>query len=915
LDLSRLHLTAVPDFIGNLSALTHLNLSGNQLTALPQAIGNLTSLINLDLYANRLTALPESMGNLTALTYLDLGVNQLIALPESMGNLTALTYLYLRRNQLTKVPESIGNLTNLTHLFVRGNQLTGLPDSMGNLTALIQLDLGDNQLTALPGAIGNLATLRTMDLGNNPLASPPPEVCAGGTQAVLAFLRGLREGTAEEWTSKMLVVGEAAVGKTSVTKGLCGLPYDPAEPQTHGVHVDPLVLDHPARADRQMQLNVWDFGGQLEYRATQRFYLTDRSLFVLVFSSRRGSRSTGGRVEEWLQAITAVAPSSPLVVVATHSSEFPADLDEADLRRRHPRIAAIARVDCRDGMGIDELRETIRHLAAELPLMGLRWPSSWVAAADRLTGHPARFVTVARADELMAEPGLDGPGIKQVVRAVLHDRGDILHFPHDPELADRVILQPSWVDKMITRVLDSRRLADAGGVLSRTHRAELWRDLDDPGLEEMLTALMERFDLAYRLESPDHADVALVVDRLPTGTPITWPEAWQRILADPDMREVRLTYKLSSRQAGIPSWFIAREHRFTTGTAWSHGVLLTHRGQADPAWALLEDDGQSQPTLRLRVRGTHPYGFYSLLDEGFAGIIAHRYPGLQLRRLIPCPCSTPPAPPCVHEFDYTSVRRYLDRGVELRCDQSLDTVDPRTLLLGLRPFHMETQFAHLDRGLHQLQTSTARIEASQLRILDCIRDLLRDRGEQGTHCPSIFTITPTKRSIFGTRRYELRLYCEQSDAPHPLTDGAGVYELTDVPGWLRTYAPYLKALLTALRHALPVLAPALAGIGQLALPETIKGDLDLSCKLLEGLDELTPEGGISGHAASSFLGGRGEHIASADFRELRQALRAIDPEFGGLRERQLPENRGIAYLCPHHRQALRYPQTTPELTR
>jgi hypothetical protein len=745
------------------------------------------------------------------------------------------------------------------------------------------------------------------------LVSPPAEVCAAGTEAVLAFLRGLRDSAAEEWMSKMLVVGEAAVGKTSVTKALCGLPYDPAEPQTHGVHVDPLVLGHPSRVNQQMHLNVWDFGGQLEYRATQRFYLTDRSLFVLVFSSRRGSRSTGGRVEEWLQAITAVAPASPIVIVATSSNEFPSDLDEADLRRRYGQIAAITRVDCHDGTGIPELRETIRHLAAGLPLMGLRWPSSWMAAAQRLTVHPARFVTVAKAGELMAGPSLDDPGIQQMVRTVLHDRGDILHFPQDPELADRVILQPSWVDEMITRVLDSQQLKDSAGVLSRAHRAELWRDLDDPGLEEMLTALMERFDLAYRLDSPDHIDVALVVDRLPAGTPIAWPEAWQRILADSDMREVRLTYKLSSRQAGIPSWFIAREHRFTTGTAWAHGVLLKYRGQTDPAWALLEDDGQPQPTLRLRVRGPHPYGFYSLLDEGFTGIIADRYPGLYLRRLIPCPCSPPPLPPCVHEFDYTTVQRYLDKGVELRCDQTLDTIDPRTLLLGLQPFHLETQLAYLDQGLQHLQSSTARIEASQLQILDCIRDLLRYRGEQGIHCPSIFTITPTGRTASGIRHYQLRLFCEQPDAPHPLPDGAGVYQLTSVPRWLRAYAPHLKVLLTALRYALPVLAPALIGVGELALPETVKSDLELSCKLLEGLDELTPDR-VAGDAANRLLHDQRERMASTDFRQLRQALLALDPYFGGLRERQLPENRGIAYLCPHHRQALRYPQTTPEST-
>jgi internalin A len=46
-----------------------------------------------------------------------------------------------------------------------------------------------------------------------------------------------------------------------------------------------------------------------------------------------------------------------------------------------------------------------------------------------------------------------------------------------------------------------------------------------------------------------------------------------------------------------------------------------------------------------------------------------------------------------------------------------------------------------------------------------------------------------------------------------------------------------------------------------------------------------------------------------NFTELRAALLEIDSsgEWGGLRERELPENRGIVYLCHEHRQALRYP--------
>jgi internalin A len=73
----------------------------------------------------------------------------------------------------------------------------------------------------------------------------------------------------------------------------------------------------------------------------------------------------------------------------------------------------------------------------------------------------------------------------------------------------------------------------------------------------MLTAMMERFDLAYRVDATDHQDIALVVERLPANAPAQWPAEWQESLTNSDMRELRLTYKLPSP----PSRYTLLVHR------------------------------------------------------------------------------------------------------------------------------------------------------------------------------------------------------------------------------------------------------------------------------------------------------------------------------------------------------------------
>jgi Leucine-rich repeat (LRR) protein len=49
----------VPEAIGNLTALTTLDLSDNQLTAVPKAIGTLISLAELELSGNPITEQPN----------------------------------------------------------------------------------------------------------------------------------------------------------------------------------------------------------------------------------------------------------------------------------------------------------------------------------------------------------------------------------------------------------------------------------------------------------------------------------------------------------------------------------------------------------------------------------------------------------------------------------------------------------------------------------------------------------------------------------------------------------------------------------------------------------------------------------------------------------------------------------------
>ncbi|MCL6750454.1 leucine-rich repeat domain-containing protein [Nostoc sp. CCCryo 231-06] len=280
-------LTEIPAEVFELEWLEVLNLSGNQLTTLPEAIARLQQLTSLYLSDNQLTALPEAIARLQQLTFLDLSHNKLTTLPEAIARLQQLTSLNLSRNKLTTLPEAIASLQQLTSLDLSYNGLTTLPEAITRLQQLTSLNLSGNKLTTLPEAIARLQQLTSLYLRGNPIEKPPPEIVEQGIEAIRDYFRQLQaEGTDYLYEAKLLIVGEGGAGKTTLAKKIKDQNYQlPEEDTTKGIEV--IQWSFPMEDGRKFRVNIWDFGGQEIYHATHQFFLTKRSLYVLVADTRK----------------------------------------------------------------------------------------------------------------------------------------------------------------------------------------------------------------------------------------------------------------------------------------------------------------------------------------------------------------------------------------------------------------------------------------------------------------------------------------------------------------------------------------------------------------------------------------------------------------------------------------------------
>ena len=368
LDLRYNQLTTVPDTITKLSKLTELILSYNPLKTIPKSITSLSNLTRLGLGSNQLTAVPDSITKLSNLVELSLSGNQLKTVPEYIANLPKLTGINLSHNQLKSIPESITNLPRLTGLILSYNQLKNIPESIIKLSNLTELILSHNQLKSIPESITNLPNLIGLDLSNNLLENPPLEIANQGIKAIREYFRQLKEeGEDYLYEAKLLIVGEAGSGKTTLAKKIKNPNYKLQLKKESTEGIDVIKWSFDLENERNFDVNIWDFGGQEVYHATHQFFLTKRSLYALVVDNRKEDDN----LEYWLNVVELLSNNSPLIIVKNEKQDRVRQIPQKALRGQFENLKETLATNLENNRDLDKIWSDEKYAAMQGRLLEL----------------------------------------------------------------------------------------------------------------------------------------------------------------------------------------------------------------------------------------------------------------------------------------------------------------------------------------------------------------------------------------------------------------------------------------------------------------------------------------------------------------------------------------------------------------
>lgn len=491
-----------------------------------------------------------------------------------------------------------------------------------------------------------------------PLIIPPVEFAMESPQAVRDYFEELGEDGRRLNEVKVVFLGEASAGKTSLVKRLMGEQFDDKESQTHGIRIRKMPFD--MSDGDTVAAHLWDFGGQEVMHATHQFFLSQRSVYVLLLNSRNDDQA-----EKWLKYAESFGGRSPVLVVLNKIDENPSfDVNRKTLREKYPQIREFYKLSCKIKDGIDDFREALRREIENADTRRTPFPAHWLAVKEHFANMKADYIESEEFRRECEKVGVAREFSQDVLLKFLHDLGLVINFRNLKNF-DTQILNPLWLTNGVYRIINSGRVAETGGLL---HEDEFDAVINDPRYRaenttdkpfhypknklQYIVRVMQEFELCFQLDTRTF----VVPQLLPVQEPdVPMEGAVLRFVIHfpdflPDSLFPRLMVKLHtyiedkealgetlSDRVTASQPVTKPAHSSHTKLAWRTGMVL-HKPNIFKASARVRWDKEDRKIL-VDVCGEERRRFLSFIRETVKEIV-ETFSRLSYSELVPIPDST-----------------------------------------------------------------------------------------------------------------------------------------------------------------------------------------------------------------------------------------------------------------------------------
>lgn len=679
----------------------------------------LTNLQSLAVHQNQISDLTP-LSPLINLLRLAISENQISDLTP-LSLLSNLEDLYVNQNQVSDLTP-LSPLTNLQSLHLYQSKVHDLSPLL-TLRNLKTLDIENTEVRDL-SPLQSLTNLQTLDIQhvkiknfesitpflNKKLFPKLTELRTHGiplNEVEEKYLGAVYENTLEKlrkfhkqwlkgerrrlYEAKLILVGEGAVGKTSLKQKLKNNKNYVAKPNktpsTEGILYEPWMLKGCLvnGEKRDVRINIWDFGGQEVDHQTHQFFLSRNSFYVYVSNSRLSDAQS--KFDYWLNIIHKLAPESPILLVRNLFDNQTEPFRFKEWLKQYPEQISSKpiTIDCtkRDDAGVNEVLAYIKTKISELDSVGKVWPKSYADIREELetlAENGTNYIEESVYLDICTKHDVDNEEARGLSET-LHSIGTILHYQDTKEaedLKDWVILRPEWVTKAFYRIVRNGEINVAKGKFTKDQLKTIWWK-DDGDKEKyplsifpILIDLMKAFDLCFQIDAKKEYIVPQLLNE----------EENEQAKAEVDGDDVlRFEYHYNDViPAGMISRFICKQHNNISKDPdgnylyWRYGALMAR----EQTVALVEQ-AIGDKIIKITVKGTAKRELLAIVRNAFEELHAPLN-NLKPDEILPCNCSVCLKSNKPHPFKYDVIKRRLQReDVYEICEISDEKVDRRKL--------------------------------------------------------------------------------------------------------------------------------------------------------------------------------------------------------------------------------------------
>jgi small GTP-binding protein len=581
------------------------------------------------------------------------------------------------RNAISEIPSEIKKLKKLARLNLSNNKITEIKEDLCELANLSYLDLTGNKITHLPSKVANLPKLESLLLEGNPFDSLPPEIVARGVDSIRNFIKQM-DNPDYLYEAKLIIVGEGRVGKTCLSNGLLEDNYQlEDEVSTEGINIQPWIIPREKiktinpKIQRDLQINVWDFGGQEIYHSTHQFFLTKRSIYMIVTESRKEDRHED--FYYWLNIIKILGDESPILMVLNKADQPNKEIPFKEFQESFSNLKKYYKVSLKDDFrpAFLQFKQELIELTSNLPHIGTILPKVWVDIRfelEKLKQKGIKYISQEQYFDLCKIHYRDKEGAL-FLSEYFHDLGVILHFQKDIDLKDTIFLDHEWVTKGVYKVLDDKTVIEQKGRFTTDDICRIWNEPDYREKMPQLLCLMrnKKFDLCFELKNGDFL--------LPRLLPVDEIELdWES-----DVNSTMFEFRYKFMPKGILSRLIVKMHQdIVDHKYWRYGVLLNYEN----TFALIREK-YFESKIVVTLSGENKKDFLAVIRRALFEINKD-FQKLKVDEMVQCNCEE-----CIHSssphfFSYDLLKRCETKSItQIMCEHSLTEVKVASLITDL----------------------------------------------------------------------------------------------------------------------------------------------------------------------------------------------------------------------------------------